>query len=137
MQSAVEMVRLVEEKYENHPYKDWVTELFVEYLTWEEAGSIRPGWLSKKEYKEPKTREESVVKLDMKRRARVAWGLRHDAKRMERLVVEMQGLAWMIGDDEVLKKVHAVTYLGDPSSKLAVLCEEYSFEIPDDYGAKQ
>lgn len=137
MQPVSEMIRLVEERYEGHPYRDWVVELFCEYLSWDEAAPIRPNWISKKEYKEPKTRDRPTIMKDMKRRAKVAWGLRHDRKRMERLVVEIQGLSWLIDDDEILKKVHAVTYLGDPGSKLAVLCEEYAFDIPDDYGAKQ
>lgn len=135
MKTVEEVKELVAVKYENHPYESWVQELFSGFMTWDEAGEIRPGWVSKRNWPEPKTRDRPTVLADMKDRAARAWEAKStkDIATMERLTVEIQGLAWFIDEEQVLGKVWKIKYDGDPSPKLAVLCREFTFDIPDDY----
>ena len=123
---------ILDEVYDGHPYEEWVRELLIAYLSFEEAAGIRRSWESKDEWPEPKKRTRGEVMKDLKRRVAMAWKNRNDIPRMERHTVEAQGLMWLMEDETVLPKIWKIKYENDPTPKLLVICEEYDLEIPPD-----
>jgi hypothetical protein len=68
MQTPEKIRWIITEVYDGHPYEEWVYDLLIRYLSFDEAAGIRKPWQSKKEWPEPIKRTRGEVMKDLKRR---------------------------------------------------------------------
>ena len=134
MRTMDEIVERMKEKQKE--VLSFAPEVLIEYLDWEHIKpflkeSVRAEAVGAEAFDTITLTRENVIS-EMRDYMKFAWTKVEDHRGLSagRAVEKMETWVWLLGDEEVSKRLDAAGYAQYGAPKLAVVCEVYGFDMP-------